>query len=416
VQLTFEQAQPLFPYLSLGGSWRPFFGGDRVDLWLDASGWFPLRYEVFPAPGRERSEWALRFGLPPEPPGRAIFQVTALAVSERPPAPGTFRIPKSRTAQDQGARAVPLSELPAAVGFDPVVPEQVDGLDPYRAILPAPADRSSTPETVITYAKGLNWLKLGETQAWTGGAPYGPVGPHAEEVTLPGGGIAYYEPATDEHGRRLSIHAAGTDLYLETNLPRDQLLRIAASLPVSGVPIPRSWTIRRSADGVTERLPLEAVAERVPFPLMLPGPDGLPTGFTLASSELVNVQGVTGVTVYFQQTDTDLGIGPIRLHEEPSAELPPASAAAQSQVDVRGEMGRWTPDRNRLEWVQDGVYYSIDASGLDLAGLLGLAEALVRFEGPATAGPSSDVTATPTSPEASPAPTPGTSPPGEVLP
>ncbi|HEX9123759.1 MAG TPA: zf-HC2 domain-containing protein [Actinomycetota bacterium] len=410
VRLTFEQAQPLFPFLSLGGSWRPFFPGDRVDLWLDATSWFPLRYEVFPAPGRERAQWALRFGLPPEPPGRPVFQVNALSVSEQPPPSSTFRIPTGRGTQDQGARTVPLSDLRKEAGFDPVVPEQVEGLDPYRAVLPAPADRSAAPETVISYSKGLNWLKVGETRGWTGDAPYGPVGLHAEEVRLPGGGVAYYEPATDEQGRRLSIHAEGIDLYLETTLPRDQLLRVAASLPVSGVPIPEAWRIRRSADGVTERLPLAAAVSRVRFPVMQPGPDGLPDGFALASSELVTVRHVGGLTLYFQATDSDLGVGPIRLHEEPSPELPPASSAAQSRVEVRGQVGRWTPDRHQLEWVEDGVYYSIDAPGLDLPGVLAVADSLVPVEGPATTTPSP--LATP--PDASTAPS--ASPPGGVLP
>src|SRR6266508_3865764 len=57
VRLPFDLAEPLFPFLSLGGSWRPFFGSDQVDLWLDATSWLPLSYAVYPAGGRERDEW-----------------------------------------------------------------------------------------------------------------------------------------------------------------------------------------------------------------------------------------------------------------------------------------------------------------------------------------------------------------------
>ena len=58
------------------------------------------------------------------------------------------------------------------------------------------------------------------------------------------------------------------------------------------------------------------------------------------------------------------------------AELPPASAASQSAVEVRGTEGRWTPDREQLEWVEDGVYYSLDASGLGLEDLLAVAASI----------------------------------------
>jgi hypothetical protein len=61
--------------------------------------------------------------------------------------------------------------------------------------------------------------------------------------------------------------------------------------------------------------------------------------------------------------------------------LPPASSAAQSEVEVRNVIGRWTPDRNQLEWVEQGVYLSLDAAGLTLADLLAVANSLQPAEG-----------------------------------
>jgi len=86
--------------------------------------------------------------------------------------------------------------------------------------------------------------------------------------------------------------------------------------------------------------------------------------------------------VYVQQEDADFGAGPIRLHEEQAATLPPASSASQSEVEVRGVVGRWIPDRNQLEWVEGGVYYSLDAAGLELADLLAVAESLEVYAAP----------------------------------
>lgn len=401
VELPFERAAPLFPFLALGGSWRPFFPNDHVDLWLDARDWFPLRWTVYPAAGPERDQWALRFGLPHEPAKRPIFQVTALSLDERAPTPGTFFIPQVKSAQDAGARVVDLADAPKETGFEPVTPAETDHLDLYRVVLPA-SDPSEPPdETLITYSKGLSWLKLGETRSWTQQGLFGPVGFHAEEVPLADGGIAYYEPATDEHGRRLSIHSAGTDLYLETNLSREDLLRVAASLPVQGIAMPEAWRVRVSPEGVTERASLEQIAEGLPFPLQTP--TQLPEGYAFASAELVTVAGGVSANLYYQQTDADLGLGPIRLHLEPGGELPPAASATQSAVTVRGAEGRWTPEQGRLEWVQHGVYVSLDATGLGLEQLLAVASSLAPYVPSTTPTPSPDASASP-SPPPSPSP------------
>jgi hypothetical protein len=201
-------------------------------------------------------------------------------------------------------------------------------------------------------------------------------------VQLANGSVAYYEPATTDHGRRLSIHAAGTDLYVETNLSRDKLLRVAGSLPVTGIPIPQAWAVRSSPEGVTERVTLLQAAAEMPFLVLLPASDGLPAGYAVASAELVRLHKNTALNVYFQQLDTDPGTGGIRLHEEAAKKLPPASSAIQSEVEIRGVTGRWTPDRNQLEWVDQGVYYSLDAAGLSLADLLAVAALLEPYAEP----------------------------------
>ena len=117
-----------------------------------------------------------------------------------------------------------LGEVRRATGFEPVAPGMVGGLDRYRVVLP----RDDAGGTLVAYADGLAFLNLGETRSWNGDAPFGPVGVQAEEISLTGGGVAYYEPASRDHGRRVAIHAAGTDLYLESNLPRSELLAAAA--------------------------------------------------------------------------------------------------------------------------------------------------------------------------------------------
>jgi hypothetical protein len=380
IELPFERAAPLFPFLSLGGRWRPFYPKDRVELWLDRTSWFPLRWTVYPAGGHERDRWAMRFGLRDEPSRRPIFQVDALSLDTREPVPGTFRIPRAGRTRDAGATVTTLDGASDATGFQPVTPSEVAGLDLYRVVLPPAEEPPGTDQTVIAYSKGLSWLKLGETRAWTADALFGPVGFHAQQVELPGGGLAYYEPATEDQGRRLSIHGAGADLYLETNLSRGELLAVAGSLPLRGIPIPGSWRVRESPRGQTERVSLERAAAAVPFELQVPR--ALPAGYGFASAELVTLGNHVGVNLYYQQLDAELGVGPIRLHTEEATTLPPASSASQDSVHVWGVEGRWTPERHQLEWVKDGVYHSLDASGIGLPELLELAGSLGPIPAP----------------------------------
>jgi Putative zinc-finger len=370
VEVPFERAEPLFPFLSIGGDWRPFFPNDRVRIWLDERNWFPLRWDVYPATGAERDAWALRFGLPDEPSLRTVFSVRALRVSLDTPDAGVFDIPATNSAQDQGARAVELGDVPRATGFVPVAPSMVGGLDRYRVVLP----RDDAGETLVAYADGLAFLNLGETRSWKGDAPFGPVGVQAEEISLTGGGVAYYEPASRDHGRRVAIHAAGTDLYLESNLPRSEVLAAAAKLPVQGLPMPDAWTHRRVGSATVVRVSLETARASLPFPIELP--TALPAGFGLASVELVDAGFGAGVTLYLRDEDADAGIGTIRLHLEAASALPPATSAAQSTVEVGGGRGRFTPDRSQLEWIDDGLYRSLDAPGLALEELLAIATSI----------------------------------------
>jgi hypothetical protein len=82
------------------------------------------------------------------------------------------------------------------------------------------------------------------------------------------------------------------------------------------------------------------------------------------------------VTLYLRDEDADAGIGTIRLHLEAASELPPATSAAQSRVDVGGLPGRFTPDRSQLEWIDSGLYRSLDAPGLALDELLAIATSI----------------------------------------
>ena len=268
VEMRFDRAAPLFPFLR-GGTWRPFFPEDRVVLWLDATSWFPLKWSVYPAADPERGQWALRFGLPDEPSAVPVLEVEALAVDRTPPPDSTFAVPRIERQVDQGATPVALEDVERETGHPPIAPADLHGLSLYEVVLPADP-KGKAGDVVLTYSRGMQWLRIGESETWERDELLGPVGRQAQEVALPGGGVGYYEPATEDRGRRLSIHTTDLDLYLETNLARDDLVTAAASLPVKGIPLPDAWRVQETTAGTIERVRLEEARSEAPFELLLP--------------------------------------------------------------------------------------------------------------------------------------------------
>ena len=227
--LSFQRAAPLFPFLDAGGTWRPFFAGDRVDLWLDAATWFPVRYMVTPSPADARRAWEMRFGRGIEPAGTPILEVDARIVRTEAPDVSRFAIPRI---DDPEVRPEILADR---LGYVPVTPAETVDLELVSASMPGDGD-DATPRSLLVYADGLDYLRIAEHPDWSGPGPFGPVGPDAERVELRSG-VGRFAPSGDGFGNRLAIHADDTDLYLESNLPRDELLAVATSLPIQGIPL-----------------------------------------------------------------------------------------------------------------------------------------------------------------------------------
>jgi hypothetical protein len=370
VELSYARAAPLFPWLQMGGEWRPYFSGDRVVLWIDARTFVPLRYSVFPSADPLRGAWERDHGLPHESPAEPILSATLASYDAGRPPGGTFKVANAAGApRSEGAHTLSsLESAQAQAGFRLVMPLDRAGLGFYRATLQHGADAGSV---VVTYADGLRYLKVQESATWGGVTPYGGVEPEAQQVALPNGGVGLYEPATPILGRRLSIHTADLDIYLETDLPRRELLRVATSLPLRGVPLALTEGAGKQH---IQRVPIDRAAAELPFPALLPAQ--LPAGYDAASTQLEEVGGSRGLSVFYQQRSSDLAGGTLRIHEEEASALPPASSAHQSMMEMRGVRGRFTPDRHELEWIENGVYVAIDGPGLELPELLSIAASL----------------------------------------
>jgi hypothetical protein len=375
VDLEYQDASPLFDYLRFLGSWRPFFPQDRVVLWLDEATWFPLRYDVFPAPGAERSTWAEQAGLPAEVPDSPVFTAEARPIGrERPPAQ-MFVPPPGRQGSDQGFRE-------SGGGADTVQPKVTAGLSLWRA---GRYERTSVRPydlSISAYAKGLTWLTVTQVRRWRQPHLFG-VGPFAEKVSLGPESTGYYEPASTTEPRRVALHTAMGEVLIATNLPRAALLSVATSLPVNGVPRPTAWRVRRGSKSVVKvgLSPDEAIAE---LGLEVLVPTVLPPGYRAVAAATVRTSMSEGVTIVYRRRAAELGGDGLRLYQSTGETLPPPTAGDEQMVPIGGATGRWSPQAHTLDWVDaEGVYRSLAGPAFDLTTLLEVAASLRPYEGAA---------------------------------
>jgi hypothetical protein len=378
VDTTYQDGAPLFEYLRFLGSWRPFFPQDRVVLWLDRDTWFPLKYQVYPAAGPARAAWAVQMGLPKEGSEAPVFTAEVRSLSLRAPDAATFRPRPGAGAEDQGFQDMSFPK-PRGAPYPPgdaelMTPRVTRGLAPWRYGRFVRTDVRPYRETVMAFAGGLSWFTVTRIVGWNQRAMFG-VGPFAEAVDLPAGGVGYYEPAMDTDARRLALRTSDGQFLVSTNLPRAELLRIAASLRVKGEPQPPSWTVHQWNGGsVIDGLTFREAADRTPFPVLTPA--YLPPGFRAAAAEIVRTTSTAGITLVFRRPAAELDGFGVRLYQASGQSLPPPTGADQETVTVRGHAGRWSPQDHLLEWMDGSVYRSLQAPTLDLGALVHMAESL----------------------------------------
>ena len=327
VELVYRDASALFAFLHAGGMWRPFLPHDRVLVTLEEGSWFPLAYEV-------RDET-----------GRAVFRAEVRSLGRGPDSAWVPYLGAGRV-RDFGFVEAPFASVVRGVP----APTRTAGLDPYRA-------GRIGGKAVLSYADGLSWLVV--RSATEGGGPGSMPGVAAERVGLADGGVAYYEPATATAGRRVFVRGEER-VVLESNLPRDALVDVAASIPGRGAPI---------TDAELGRVSLDEALAAAPYALL---PVHLPPEYRLTASTV----DASGVTFHFRRPGAELDGGGVRLFQAAGEPLPPPLEAEVVAVRVREVDGRYSPARGELEWVEGGVYRSLGGGALDLEGLLRVAESL----------------------------------------
>jgi hypothetical protein len=123
-------------------------------------------------------------------------------------------------------------ELAERIGYRPATPTFTGDLELAAAI--APSAGPGAPRSVLVYSGGLDYVRIGERPAGSASSTFGALGPRSVPIILPGGEVAAYAPAVGARGRRLTIRGRDTSLFLESNLPKRELIAIAASIPLRG--------------------------------------------------------------------------------------------------------------------------------------------------------------------------------------
>ncbi len=343
VEVTAAQLEPLLSGLRRAGNWREIHPGDRVELWLDREALVPLALAVFPAGGEDRATWAARRSYA-DPPGVPVLEAAWRNVAIDAGVPAPFPSP-------------PAGSRPADAGFrrtDPDVPEPalLPDMEPHRA---GRVQVGTGPEVgVRSWSDGRAWLKVAATSEWPGGRLFGDLGDVVRRIEVESAGTVYLS----DDGRRIAIHAPGTDLVISGSVPPGQLLAAATSLGVTGRPVPGDWVEASSAS-------LAEAAAALP-------------GLAVPAA----VDGFGGPAIRVERgvaTLTFAGPGERGFMLVASAgSLPPPLEADVRGVEVRGLPGRYSPERGILEWVEGGIAYSLRSDTLSQAELVAIAGDMAR--------------------------------------
>jgi len=356
LHLPYRHAVPLVKALQAGGAWREFHPLDPVALWIDAETWFPLAFEVTAGTSPDRALWAERLELDDRP-GATLLRVTATRFSEPVGAPSDiFRVPSRGLERDGG--------FTETIDVDVPEPTYVAGLRPYRY------GQTAEGHQLATYTEGMNYLKVvSGTRLVSASALQA-----AEEIELPGDkGVAYYLPATETLGRRIDL-IVGRDgvIQLHTNLPRAELIRIAASLPTGGRAVMDRFV---KGSGVTiQRVDLPGAFDTFRFSAE---PGYMPSGYEARSAmRAVTIDGVRTLTVYLRQAEAEFdGLG-IRIVQSAPVDFLPPSSEEFVEVRIGEHVGRWAAERGELEWLDGHTYRAVSVPSVDLYTAVRIAESM----------------------------------------
>jgi hypothetical protein len=328
IETTVARLQRTIDGLRAAGALRAVHPTDTVRLELDRDTFTIQRLTVTAGQSRARAAWAASNGYG-EAAGTDVLDLTVT---------------------EQSLPGSPFPDAPAEAGTDAGFDDVPTISGPQPTWLPAgySAHRSGVQTgsgptaTIRSWTDGRAWIRLAVTDERTGDQLLGDLGPLVRRLSV-GPGVGY----TDPTGSVVSLHTAGLDLVVTGSVPLDVLVRVAASLPVTGEQVPATWPQGESLDA----LPSGALRPDGPLVARYDGAD-----------LLVAVPGPGQTSAV--------------LRQRPGTILRSPGKADVVEVQVRGVAGRYEPRTQVIRWVEDGWIRELRSDGLDLDGLLTIADAL----------------------------------------
>jgi hypothetical protein len=352
VTLPLRRAVPLVTALQPGGAWRSFYPQDRVEIWVDSETLFPLRVDVLTSEGSGRRAWSRENGYRDEP-GELLLQIRASSFEDPSLSPRDFMPPETLGVARNGGFDGQLRPE----SLDWMTPTELFGLRTYRA-------GAVGHSHVTAYERGMTWLKV------TGERANSDYPTFAEEVSLDGGGVGYYQPANGLLKRSIDLFGKNRHVRVESNLARDRMLAVASSIPMRARTLPE---VIESGRGLSVRRLEPGSAERIAFAQM---PRFLPSGYEQSAALLSRSGANRTLTILYRQPEAEYGGDGIRITASPQVKVLPPTAEDTVGVRLGSLEGRWLPQRGELEWIKSGIYHSVAVPSGDLVTALRVAGSL----------------------------------------
>ena len=335
VAVTAAQLEPLLEGITRAGNWRAVHPSDPATVWLDDRSLTLRSVEITAAGDSERQRWAASENYSDKP-GSPVLTLELAQVRTNDGVPADrFDVPQPSAADVDGRfRNGPAADVPTP-GWLP------EGLTPHRR-------GAQANSQIASWSDGRSWLRIAVTDNWQGDRLYGDLGDVVRPVTLDQVGRVYVGQAA------IGIHGDGFDLAITGSFDEATLLRVADGLDVAGLPAPRHWRDHASVSAATLS---------TQFPNLL-RPGDLP-GFAPPAAR------VEGDTVTMALAGP--GARSFVVVQRPGRSLSPPLDAHVIGVLVRERIGRFTPSRGELEWVENRHTVLLRSATLGLPELLDIA-------------------------------------------
>jgi hypothetical protein len=332
-EVTAAQARPLLDAFFGMGNWRQIHSTDLVSIWLDIEQFTPLLVTVTASVSPDRAAWAARrdYEDGPEPYLVIEYQSVTFGGITRP----EITPPVGVVERDAGFVGAAI-EPPIDPGLPLVVSGHIAGFVQLE---------------VWAWSDGRAWLRLDRAVEWTGPGLFGNTGLAVEAVQA-GNGIVYR--AGD--GSAAFVHGDGFDAIVSGSVDTDQLVEAIGLIPGRGIEVPSDWP---------ESLAAPNVMGTAFIPVGLPG-FGDPIVGTLDGTLVIDLFGG--------------GDRSARITQRPGERISPPLDPDARAVEVRGTTARYSPMFGTLEWVEDGVVFSVEAPALSSDEVVTIAESLVSPE------------------------------------